>query len=247
MNVKDKVVMITGAARGIGKTAARLFLTHGAKVALLDVNEAQLQEAHKDLDPQGTLPLMTVAVDVTSRPSMDAAVKTVVDKWGRVDALVNNAGITRDAMLHKMTEDAFDRVIDVNLKGVFNCAQAVLPVMSAQKRGAIINTSSIVGVYGNIGQTNYAAAKAGMIGMTKTWAKELGRKGITVNAVAPGFTMTEMLATVPANILDSIKDKTPMQRLGTPEDIGHAYLFLASDQATFITGQVLGVDGGLVL
>ncbi|MFA6316386.1 MAG: 3-oxoacyl-ACP reductase FabG [Elusimicrobiota bacterium] len=247
MNVKDKVVMITGSARGIGKTAARMFLANGARVAVCDVNEAQLAECAKDLNPSGTLPLMTLAVDVSKRDSVDTAVAAVTAKWGRVDVLVNNAGITRDAMLAKMAESDFDKVIDVNLKGVFNCTQAVLPAMTAQGRGSIINTSSIVGVYGNVGQTNYAAAKAGMIGMTKTWAKELGRKGITVNAVAPGFTMTEMLATVPEKILDSIKEKTPMKRLGAPEDIGNAYLFLASDAATFVTGQVLGVDGGLVL
>ena len=247
MNVKDKVVMITGSARGIGKTAAKMFLDRGAKVCICDVNEAQLEAAEKDLNPTGTLPLMSVALDVSKRPSVDMAVKKIVEKWGKVDVLVNNAGITRDAMFSKMAEEDFDRVISVNLKGVFNCAQAVIPSMSAQKKGAIVNTSSIVGVYGNVGQTNYAAAKAGLIGMTKTWAKELGRKGITVNAVAPGFTMTEMLATVPEKILDGIKEKTPVQRLGTPEDIGNAYLFFASDEASFVTGQVLGVDGGLVI
>jgi len=247
MAVKEKVVLITGSARGIGKTAARMFLQNGAKVVICDVNEAQLEAAEKDLNPDGKLPLLTVAADVSKRESMDLAVKKITEMWGRVDVLINNAGITRDAMLNKMTEQAFDQVISVNLKGVFNATQAVLPVMTAQGKGAIINTSSIVATYGNIGQTNYAAAKAGMIGMTKTWAKELGRKGITVNAVAPGFTMTEMLATVPANILDGIKDKTPMKRLGAPEDIGNAYMFLASDNATFVTGQVLGVDGGLVL
>jgi 3-oxoacyl-[acyl-carrier protein] reductase len=247
MQVKDKVVMITGAARGIGKNAARMFLANGAKVAVCDVNEAQLQEAAKDLNPTGALPLLTIAANVTDRASVDQAVKTVTQKWGRVDVLINNAGITRDALLAKMAETDFDKVIDVNLKGVFNCTQAVLPAMMAQGRGSIINTSSIVGVYGNVGQTNYAAAKAGMIGMTKTWAKELGRKGINVNAVAPGFTMTEMLATVPDKILDTIKEKTPLKRLGSPDDIGNAYMFLASDAAAFVTGQVLGVDGGLVI
>ncbi|HBL16422.1 MAG: hypothetical protein A2X36_16055 [Elusimicrobia bacterium GWA2_69_24] len=247
MNVKDKVVMVTGAARGIGKTAVRMFLERGAKVAMCDIHEAQLEAAEKDLNPAGALPLISVALDVSNRVSVDLAVKKVVAQWGQVDVLINNAGITRDAMLHKMTEDDWDRVLDVNLKGVFNCTQAVLPSMTARQKGAIINTSSIVGVYGNVGQTNYAAAKAGMIGMTKTWAKELGRKGVTVNAVAPGFTMTEMLQTVPQNILDGIKDKTPMRRLGKPEDICNAYLYLASDSATFVTGQVLGVDGGLVL
>jgi 3-oxoacyl-[acyl-carrier protein] reductase len=222
-------------------------LERGAKVAMCDVNEALLEAAAKDLNPDGTLPLLPIALDVSNRQSVELAVKKIVEKWGQVDVLINNAGITRDAMLHKMSEEDFDRVIGVNLKGVFNCTQAVVPSMSAKRKGAIINTSSIVGVYGNVGQTNYAAAKAGLIGMTKTWAKELGRKGITVNAVAPGFTATEMLATVPEKILDALKDKTPMQRLGKPDDIGNAYLLLASEEATFVTGQTLGVDGGLVL
>lgn len=247
MNVKDKVALITGAARGIGLTAARLFLSAGAKVAICDINEEQLEAAQRDINADGRLPLMSVTANVAERASVDTAVKKVLDRWGRIDILINNAGITRDALLHKMVEEDWDRVITVNLKGVFNCTQAVLPAMSAQKRGAIINTSSIVGVYGNVGQTNYAAAKAGLIGMTKTWAKELGRSGITVNAVAPGFTMTDMLATVPEKVLDRIKESTPLKRLGNAEDIGNAYLFLASDQAAFITGQVLGVDGGLVL
>ena len=247
MNVKDKVVMITGAARGIGRNAAGLFLSNGAKVAICDLDPTQLDAARKTLDPEGKLPLMTLALDVSKKASVDEGVKQVVAKWGRVDVLINNAGITRDAMLAKMTENQFDAVIAVNLKGVFNCAQAVIPAMTAQGKGSIINTSSIVGLYGNVGQSNYAAAKAGMIGMTKTWAKELGRKGITVNAVAPGFTMTEMLQTVPQNILDGIKDKTPLKKLGTPDDIGYAYLYLASEQAGFVTGQVLAVDGGLVL
>ncbi|MBI3548511.1 MAG: 3-oxoacyl-ACP reductase FabG [Elusimicrobia bacterium] len=247
MNVKDKVVMITGAARGIGRTAVQLFLAAGAKVAMCDINEEQLQATRGDLDPEGARPLLAVPLNVADRASVDAAVKTVTAAWGRIDVLVNNAGITRDAMLHKLAEEDFDRVISVNLKGVFNCTQAVVPVMSAQKSGAIINTSSIVGVYGNVGQTNYAAAKAGLIGMTKTWAKELGRHGITVNAVAPGFTMTEMLATVPEKVLDGVRNNTPLKRLGAPEDIGNAYLFLGSKEASFITGQVLGVDGGLVL
>jgi 3-oxoacyl-[acyl-carrier protein] reductase len=175
----------------------------------------------------------------------------MVDKavrvFGRLDILVNNAGITSDNQLYKMTEEQWDNVIAVNLKGVFNCAQAAAGVMMEQGSGVILNASSVVGIYGNFGQTNYAATKWGVIGMTKTWAKELGRKGIRVNAVAPGFILTPMTEKMPEKVLDMMKDKAPIKRLGTPEDIANAYAFLASDEASFITGAVLSVDGGIVL
>ena len=172
---------------------------------------------------------------------------TVVEQHGKIDILINNAGITRDSMLSKMTTEQFQQVINVNLTGVFHCTQAVLPHMAGQGKGKIINTSSVTGTYGNVGQTNYAAAKAGVIGMTKTWAKELARKGINVNAVAPGFTETAMVAEVPEKVIEKMKAQVPMGRLGKPEDIANAYLFLASDESDYVNGHVLHVDGGIMM
>ncbi len=186
-------------------------------------------------------------VNVADMASVKTAVQALVKETGRIDVLVNNAGITRDASLLKMTEEQWQQVIDVNLGGVFHCTQAVAPVMVEQKSGCIINTSSVVGLYGNYGQTNYVATKSGVIGMTKVWARELGRKGIRVNAVAPGFIATDMVDTIPENIIEQIVGKTPLARMGNPEDIANAYVFLASDLAAFISGTVLSVDGGLVL
>jgi len=187
------------------------------------------------------------ALDVTRRESVQAFADDARRRFGRIDILINNAGITADAQLLKMTEADFDRVIDVNLKGVFNCTQAVAAVMVEQGYGKIVSATSIVGLYGNFGQTNYVAAKAGVIGMTKVWARELGRKGIQVNAIAPGFIDTEMSRKVPDKVLNTIKEKTPLARMGSTADIANAYLFLASDEANFINGAVLSVDGGLVV
>jgi len=179
--------------------------------------------------------------------SVTTAVNEIVSKHKKIDILINNAGITRDASLLKMTPDQWKQVIDVNLTGVFNCTKAVAPIMVENKSGKIVNTSSVVGLYGNFGQTNYVATKSGIIGMTKVWARELGRKGINVNAVAPGFIATEMVETIPEKVIDMLKEKTPLGKLGNPEDIANAYLFLVSDEAKYITGTVLSVDGGLVL
>lgn len=246
MRLEGRVAIITGSTKGIGKATAETFSREGAKVAIVGTNKEALKATVEEIKAAGGEALGFI-VDVSKRASVDEMVAGVKEAWGRIDVLVNNAGITADSMLKKMTEDQFDKVININLKGVYNCAQAVLDTMLEQGSGVILNTSSVVGLYGNIGQTNYAAAKWGVIGMTKTWAKELGRKGIRVNAVAPGYTETPMLATVPDKILDSIREKTPLQRLGKMEDIANAFLFLASDEASFITGTVLSVDGGFVI
>jgi len=186
-------------------------------------------------------------MDVTQLDSIQIGLAEIHERFGRLDILVNNAGVTADAQLSKMTIEEWDRVVDVNLKGVFNCTQAVVPIMQAQGYGKIINASSISGLYGNFGQTNYAAAKAGVIAMTKVWARELGPKGILVNALAPGFIESAMTATVPEKIRESVVLKTPLGRMGLPEEVANAYLFLASDESSFINGAILQVDGGLVL
>jgi 3-oxoacyl-[acyl-carrier protein] reductase len=246
MRIKDKVVFITGGGRGIGRETALLLAREGARVAVVDRDEAPARAVADEIVAAGGQAVARAA-DVSKREAVEAAVASVLEKVGRVDVLINNAGITQDSTLAKMTEEQFDKVIDINLKGVFHCTQAVLPTFLAQGKGKIINASSVVGQYGNFGQTNYAATKAGVIGMTKTWAKELARKGITSNVVAPGFIFTEMTQAMPDKVLDMMKDKTPLGRLGQPGDVAKVYLFLASDDADFITGQVIGVDGGLVL
>ncbi|MDF2530779.1 MAG: 3-oxoacyl-[acyl-carrier-protein] reductase [Clostridia bacterium] len=247
MRLKDKVTIITGGGRGIGEATALKFAKEGAKVVVADMNQGSIDmvvNKIKDMDGQA----LGVIVNVTDAASVNEMMKKTIEAFGRLDCIVNNAGITADAQLLKMTEDQFDNVIDVNLKGVYNCGQAAAKQMAEQGDGGVIlNASSVVGLYGNFGQTNYAATKWGVIGMTKSWAKELGRKKIRVNAVAPGFILTPMTEKMPEKVLDIMKDKSPMQRLGTSEDIANAYLFLASEEAGFITGTVLSVDGGVVL
>ncbi len=252
MRMKDKVVLVTGGAAGIGKATALRFAEEGAKVVICDVNEAAGQETVKLLGADAAF----YKVNVASREEVQKWVEAVVAKYGRVDVLINNAGIVRDGQLVKikngelvgqMSEENFDLVISVNLKGTFNCAQAVAPQMIKQGGGVILNASSVVGLDGNFGQTNYVATKAGVIGMTKTWARELGKYGIRVNAVAPGFTATEILNSMPEKIIEGMKARTPLGRMGEPRDIANAYLFLASDEASFITGETLRVDGGIVV
>lgn len=238
-----KVAIITGAAQGIGKVTAQRFVEEGAMVYAWDINEEKGVAMSKELGAS----VVFQQVNTTSFTEVEKAVGAIVEERGRIDILINNAGITRDASLKKMTPEQWQQVIDVNLTGVFYCTKVVASQMSEQQYGRICNASSVVGLYGNFGQTNYVATKAGLIGMTKTWARELGRKGITVNAVAPGFIATDMIETVPQEILDSFKTRTPLQRLGQPEDIANAYVFLSSDQASFITGTVLSVDGGLII
>ena len=246
MKLQGKVAIITGSTKGIGKETAVRFAQEGAKVAICGTNEALIASGIAELKAAGA-EVLGFRVDVSKREDIDAMVKSVKETWGRIDILVNNAGVTADAMFKKMTIEQFDKVININLKGVFHAAQSVLDTMLEQGSGVILNTTSVVGLYGNVGQTNYAAAKFGVIGMTKTWAKELGPKGIRVNAVAPGFIMTPMTEAVPEKVLDMMKDKAPLRKLGKPQDIAAAFAYLASDDADFITGIVLSVDGGLIL
>jgi 3-oxoacyl-[acyl-carrier protein] reductase len=252
MQMKDKVVLVTGGAAGIGKATALRFAEEGATVIVGDVNETAGQETAAQLGPGAAF----YKVNVANRQGVQEWVDAVVSRYGRIDVLINNAGILRDGQLVKFKEGAlvgqmpeadFDLVISVNLKGVFNCSQAVAPVMIKQGGGVILNATSVVGLDGNFGQTNYVATKSGVIGMTKVWARELGRYGIRVNAVAPGFTATEILSSMPEKIIDGMKARTPLGRLGDPRDIANAYFFLASDQASFITGETLRVDGGIVV
>jgi 3-oxoacyl-[acyl-carrier protein] reductase len=242
--LRDKVVIVTGGAAGIGKATARRFAQEGCRVASWDVKDAAPEEGG-----------MFQKVDVASAAPVEAAVEQVLGRWGAIHVLVNNAGILRDGQLVKykegavtglMSDEQFDAVIGVNLKGVFTCTRAVVPHMIQGGGGVILNASSVVGLYGNFGQTNYVATKAGVIGMTRVWARELGKYGIRVNAVAPGFIATEMVQSMPEKVLQSMVGHTPLGRLGQPEDIANAYLWLASDGASFVTGAVISVDGGVV-
>lgn len=243
MRLENKVAIITGGAGGIGLAAVKRFLEEGAKVAIVDYDKQQGEKIEAELGEN----VAFFAVDVSKLADVKEMVEQVVNRFGKIDILINNAGITRDATLVKMSEEDFEKVIQINLNGVYYCTQAVAPHMIAQGSGKIISTSSVSGVYGNFGQTNYAATKAAIIGMTKTWAKELGRKGINVNAVAPGFTATPMVEKMPEKVLQQMEGITSLQRLGKPEDIANAYLFLASDESSYITGHVLQVDGGIMM
>lgn len=242
--LKSKIVIVTGAASGIGQATARRFAGEGCRVASWDIKEGTAEEGG-----------IFQQVDVTDTASVQSAIEQVVERWNAVHVLINNAGILRDGQLVKskegtvtatMSDEQFDSLISVNLRGVFVCTRAVVPHM-IKTGGVILNASSVVGLYGNFGQTNYVASKAGVIGMTKVWARELGRYNIRVNAVAPGFISTEMIAAMPEKILQTMRDHTPLGRLGETEDIANAYLWLASDAASFVTGTVLSVDGGVVV
>ncbi len=242
MKLQGKVAIITGAASGIGRETAILFAKEGSIVIGTDIQKELLDSLEKeDQNIHGYV------LNVTDRPAIATFVEEIKNKYGKIDILINNAGITADALLVRMTEEAWDKVININLKGVFNMTQAVVQVMLSQGSGVVLTTSSVVGRYGNVGQTNYAATKAGVIGMTYSWAKEFGKKGIRFNAVAPGFIKTPMTEKLPQNVIDMMIEKTPLRRFGEPKDVANAFLFLASDDASFITGQVIGVDGGLVI
>ncbi|MEA3349930.1 MAG: 3-oxoacyl-ACP reductase FabG [Chloroflexota bacterium] len=255
MNLKNQVSIITGGANGIGRATAQRFSEDCAKVAIWDLADEPGQALVEEINSSGSEAIYQ-HVDVTNPDRVAAAVAEVVETWGQIDILINNAGILRDGQLVKfkqgqvkkqMTDEMFDSVINVNLKGVFVCTRAVVPVMMQQKSGVILNASSVVGLDGNFGQTNYVATKAGVIGMTKVWAREFGRYGIRVNAIAPGFIATDMVLSMPERILENMRKHTPLGRLGQPGDIANAYAFLASDEASFITGAVLRADGGIVV
>ena len=250
----SRVVLVTGGAAGIGRATARRFARDGARVAVWDVKTGNPDALVAELSEAGGEGSFQ-RVDVTDYAAVEQAVAAVVERWGRIDVLINNAGILRDAQLVKwkdgerigaMSEEDFDAVVSVNLKAVFLCTRAVVPCMIAAGGGVVLNASSIVGLYGNFGQTNYAATKAGVINMTKTWARELGRYNIRVNAVAPGFIATEMVQAMPEKVLQGMVAHTPLGRMGRPEDVAEAYFWLASEAASFVHGAVLSVDGGLV-
>jgi 3-oxoacyl-[acyl-carrier protein] reductase len=250
MRLHGKVSIVTGGAQGIGLATAQKFLDEGAIVAICDVKREAVDAALRELltaDAGRAGRIEGFAVDVTKRAQIDAMVQSLKSKFGRIDTLVNNAGITLDARLQKMTEEQFDKVIAVNLKGVFNCAQAVVDTMVQQGSGAILNASSVVGLYGNFGQTNYAASKFGVIGFVRTWARELGPKGVRCNAVCPGFVATPILNSIPDKVMAQMTERVPMRRLGRPEEIANVYAFLASDEASYVNGAVIEVTGGLVV
>jgi 3-oxoacyl-[acyl-carrier protein] reductase len=246
MRLEGKVSIITGAARGIGRATALKFSREGARVAVCDVEQGGVDAVVGEIRSLGG-EAVGFLVDVTDRPAIDRMVQAVVGRYGRVDILVNNAGVVEDAQFKNMSEVQFDRVIDINLKGTFNCTRAVVNVMLEQEAGVILNASSIVGLYGNFGQTNYAASKFGVIGMVKTWARELGRKGIRANAVCPGFVETPIISTIPDKVLKALVDRVPLGRLARPEEIANTYAFLASDEASYINGAVIEVSGGATI
>ena len=243
--LQDKVAIITGGASGIGRVTAHRFAEEGATALIWDLNDEKGQAVVKEIEDKGGK-AEYFSVNTADYTAVEAAAQQIHQKYGAIHVLVNNAGITRDASLKKMTPEQFQAVIDVNLTGVFNCTKVVSPYMIEKKFGRIISTSSVVGIYGNFGQTNYVAAKSGVIGMTKVWARELGRKGVTANAVAPGFIETEMTAKIPNEVLEGIVAKVPVGRMGSPADIANAYVFLASDEAGYVNGATISVDGGMV-
>jgi 3-oxoacyl-[acyl-carrier protein] reductase len=246
VRLRGKVSIITGGAQGIGFATAQKFADEGAIVIVADLKPEAVESAVQELRRRSAT-AEGFAVDVTRRAQIDEMVASLKTRFGRIDVLVNNAGITQDARLQKMTDAQFDDVIAVNLKGTYNCAQAVVETMVEQGSGVILNASSVVGIYGNYGQSNYAASKFGVIGFAKTWARELGPKGIRCNAVCPGFIATPILKTIPDRVMAQMTERVPMKRLGRPEEVADVYAYLASDEASYINGAVIEVAGGLTV
>jgi 3-oxoacyl-[acyl-carrier protein] reductase len=246
MRLKERVALVTGSAQGIGRQIALTFAREGADVVVSDINLEKAKSTASEIEALGAKSL-ALELNVVSLSSIEEALNKILDKFGKVDILVNNAGITKDGLLLRMSPEDWDAVLNVNLKGTFNCTKAVSRVMLKQKSGKIINLASIIGIIGNIGQANYSASKAGIIALTKTTARELASRGINVNAVAPGFVQTEMTAKLPEELKDKMLQDIPLNRLGLPQDVAYACLFLASSEADYITGQVLVVDGGMVM
>ncbi|MCB0193580.1 MAG: glucose 1-dehydrogenase [Anaerolineae bacterium] len=245
MRLKDRVAIVTGGGRGIGEATCQRFVEEGAKVIVADIDFTEVaNEINSNVDQAAAVPFR---LNVTDRDSVAEMVETTLERFGRIDALINNAGTIRDSQLLKMSEENFDLVININLKGVFNCTQLVVPTMVEQRKGVILSTSSLVAPYGNYGQTNYVASKAGVVGMTKVWARELGRKGIRVNAVAPGFIKTRLTTGIPDKVVAKLLERIPMGHFGEPVDIANAFVWLASDEAKYVSGHVFAVDGGAVL
>ena len=244
--LKGKVAVVTGGADGIGKAVVQRFSSEGAIVCIWDVQKEKGLTLADDIIKNGGNAVF-YEVNTVDFNQVEKATRQVIERFGTIDILINNAGITRDASFRKMTNEQWQQVLDVNLTGVFNCTKAVVPIMLDNGYGRIVNASSVVGLYGNFGQTNYVATKAAIIGMTKTWAREFGRKGVTVNAVAPGFTLTDMVVKMPENVLQSMKERVPLGRLATVDEMAAAYLFLASDEAAYINGHTLSVDGGMTV
>ena len=244
--LKDRIAVVTGGADGIGRATAMRFAQEGAVVVIWDMNEEKGKQTTAEINSAGGKASF-LKVNTSNFAEVEAASKKVVEQYGKYEILINNAGITRDSTLKKMTPELWQQVIDVDLTGVFYCAKCAADIMTEQGWGRIVNASSVVALYGNFGQTNYVATKAGLIGMTKTMARELGKKGVTVNAVAPGFILTDMVRKMPEEVLKSMEDKVPVKRLGKPEEIAAAYAFLASDDAAYINGTVISVDGGMTV
>ena len=244
--LKDKVAIITGSGQGIGKATALLFANEGAMVIVAEYNKDSGEAVASEIIEDGGKAWF-VQVDISSRESVQSLISHVMDTHGSIGILVNNAGVIKDNTLENMTDEEFDRVISVNLRGTYNCTKEVAEIMREQGSGVILNAASVVALYGNFGQTNYVASKAGIIGMTKVWARELGRDGIRVNAVAPGFISTDMTKDIPENVIEMMLKKVPLQRMGEPEEVASVYAWLASDEAGYVTGTVISVDGGVVV